>query len=230
MYKTIPRHYPEAISITELETKIITRFVERKLGLKSTIWATSFCSDEVNNLFSPFYDLFAGPGPFILGGIAGLPFSGITGMSAFLSHAPNDGTALILYGPHIGVSKDGTLGQVNRQNQNAPSSCCGSLVTALNSLHDSDTMPESNPLDYQQARVIRHLYENKSEIMDSEDPLMKVTDYAYQAIHDKLYRIIDNLEDSFSDIHLYLIGGVVINTDWFIEDYFDVRNMDYISL
>ncbi len=229
MYNTIPKHYPSAIRITELETKIITDLVQKKLDLKSTIWATSFCSDEVNNLFSPFYDLFAGPGPFMLGGISGLPFSGITGMQAFLSHAPSHGAVLVLYGPHIGISENGQIGEVNRQNQFASSTCCGSLVAALESLKNDEHLPLDNPLDYQQARVIEHLNNNRKDILESQFPLKEATDAAYDAIHLKINRILDAIKPELDDIKLYLIGGIVINTDWTIEDFFEVRNVEYLE-
>ncbi len=229
MHTTIPKHYPSAIRITELETKIITDLVHKKLDLKSTIWATSFCSDEVNNMFAPFYDLFAGPGPFMMGGLSGLPFSGITGMKAFLSHAPTEGAVLILYGPHIGISEDGKMGRVNRQNQFASSTCCGSLVAALDSLKKEEHLPMDNPLDYQQARVVEHLYNKRDEILESEFPLKEVTDVAYEEIHEKLYNILRAIKPDLSNIKLYLIGGVVINTDYAIEDYFEVRNVEYLE-
>ncbi|GAB5408424.1 MAG: hypothetical protein BalsKO_07890 [Balneolaceae bacterium] len=229
MHKTIPKHFPTAIRITDLEAKIITDLVERKLDLKSTIWATSFCSDEVNNMFAPFYDLFAGPGPFMLGGISGLPFAGITGMNAFLSHAPSHGAVLILYGPHIGVSENGGLGQVNRQNQFASSTCCGSLVGALDSLNNDSEVPSDNPLDYQQARVIQHLHNHRDEIINDEYPLKKATDFAYEAIHAKLHRILDEIMPNLDDIKLYLIGGIVINTDWMMEDYFEIKNVEFLE-
>jgi len=228
MYKTIPEHFPGAVSITDLETQLITELVQRTYKLQSVIWATSFCSDEVNNLFSPFYDLFAGPGPFRLGGISGLPFSGITGMNAFLSHIPTHGAAMILYGPHIGVSRNGTIGQVQRQNQPTPTTCCGSLVAALESLKDTDLMPTDNPLDYQQSRVQQHLFRHKKDILDHSYPLKKATDIAYEAIHVKLFKIIDEMKKNYQHFELILAGGVVINTDWTIEDYFDLRNLEFI--
>lgn len=229
MHTTIPKHFPSAIRITDLETRIITDLVERKLDLKSTIWATSFCSDEVNNMFSPFYDLFAGPGPFNLGGISGLPFAGVTGMKAFLSHAPSHGAVLVLYGPHIGISENGELGKVNRQNQFASSSCCGSLIAALDSINKNLEMPADDPLDYQQARVVQHLHHHKDEIISDEYPLKKVTDFAYEAINTKLYRILDEVKPSLDDIKLYLIGGIVINTDWMMEDFFEIRNVELLE-
>lgn len=229
MYQTIHTHFPKAIHITNLETRIITELVKKELDLKSTIWATSFCSDETNNMFSPFYDLFAGPGPFRLGGISGLPFVGITGLNAFLSHVPTHGATLILYGPHIGVSENGEIGQVKRQNQFASTTCCGSLVAALDSLEKHEELPVNNPLDYQQARVIQHLHNHRDEILGDDFPLKRATDLAYNAIHQKLHTLLNVLKPNLSDIKLYLIGGIVINTDWTIEDYFEIRDEEFIE-
>ena len=228
MYTTISEHFSSAQSITDLKTQLVTELVKRNYKLQSVLWGTSFCSDEVNNLFSPFYDLFAGPGPFHLGGISGLPFSGITGMNAFLSHVPTHGAAMILYGPHIGVSRDGTFGQVQRQNQSSPTTCCGSLVAAIESLKHSDLKPMDNLLDYQQARVQQHLYQHRDEILEHSNPIRKATNLTYEAIHHKLLKIIDEIKKRRQHFELILVGGVVINTDWTIEDYFDLRNLEFI--
>lgn len=227
MYNAIPTHFPNAIIISELEDQILDDFKDCDLDPENTLWATSFCSDEVNNVFHQFNDIFAGPGPFILGGISGLPFAGITGMKAFLSHVPTHGAAIIMYGPHIGVSRDGQLGQVNRHHQFGLSTCCGSLVGALSNIKQKEELPTSNPLDYQQARVIQHLYHKRKEIFSDPYPLKKATDVAYDAIHLKLTRILEAIESELSDLKIYLMGGVVINTDWDIENYFEVRNMDF---
>src|SRR6478752_879279 len=44
-------------------------------------------------------------GPFHLGGLAGLPFTGISGLEAFAHHIPNSGTMLLLIEPHVGISE-----------------------------------------------------------------------------------------------------------------------------
>ncbi|MBO6535181.1 MAG: hypothetical protein JJ966_03090 [Balneolaceae bacterium] len=227
MYTTIPQYFPNAVTIRELEDRIVRDFMDRHLELKSSIWATSLCSDEVSNMFPEFYHLFAGPGPFQLGGISGLPFTGVTGLKAFLSHVPTHGAAMILYGPHIGVSDDGRIGHVNRANQFASSTCCGSLHAALTALKEGKELPISNPLDYQQARVLNHLSQYRDEILSAENPLKKATDYAYEAIHKKVHDILEQVQDELEDIRLYLLGGIVINTDWNRYDYFEVHHQEF---
>lgn len=229
MYTAIPKHFPNAILMSEVQKKILAKLETKKIEPEQTLWATSICSDEVNNFLYEFNELFAGPGPFRMGGISGLPFTGITGLKAFLSHVPTHGSAMIFYGPHIGVSKNGLLGQVNRQNQFGLSTCCGSLVAALSAIENHNELPTNNPLDYQQARVIQHLHGNRDEILNSEFPLKNATDLAFEAIDRKLNLIIDSIKEELQDLKILLVGGIVINTDWNIEDYFDIRKSQFLE-
>jgi len=229
MQTTIPKHFPEAMLMSEFQDRIIADFKSMSIEPEDTIWATSICSDELNNFLQDLNSIFAGPGPFRLGGISGLPFVGITGFDAFLSHAPTHGCAMIIYGPHIGVSEHGVLGEVNRQNHFGLTTCCGSLVGALSAVEQNLELPLNNPLDYQQARVINHLMQYREEILNDEFPLKRATNFAYHDIHIKLNRIIDELKPRLNDIKIYLIGGIVINTDWKMEDYFEIKNIDFLE-
>ena len=49
-----------------------------------------------------------------MGGLDGFPFTGLTGMGAFASHVPDDGAVFVYYGPHIGITKDGVIGEIHR--------------------------------------------------------------------------------------------------------------------
>jgi len=227
MYTTIAHHFPNAVTIRQLEDRIIHDFMVKGLDLQSSVWATSLCSDELSNMFPEFCHLFAGPGPFHFGGISGLPFAGITGLKAFLSHVPTHGSAMILYGPHFGVSHDGSLGNVYRQNQPAATVCCGSLTFALNSIENEHVLASDNPLDYQQTRVIQHLTQFKDEILNAEIPLKRATEFAYESIHKKLHLLLEEVQDELEGIRLYLVGGIVINTDWNRNDYFETRHQEF---
>ena len=55
-------------------------------------------------------------------------------MGAFASHVPDDGAVSIYYGPHIGISKDGTIGEIYRYGQAKSSGCCGAAKGALHNL------------------------------------------------------------------------------------------------
>lgn len=227
---TLKARFPDAIPISAFQGEAFRNLTNAGLTVDHAIWATSLCSDEVSNDFREFYEQFASPGPFILGGISGLPFAGITGMRAFLSHVPDGGMAMILFGPHIGLTADGTLGKVNRHYQDHPSTCCGSLAAALRDIAEQSVLPQDNPLDYQQARVVQHLHEAREEILASPEPLLAATEVAYRAIETKLYRVLTAAEKGFEGIRVCLTGGIVINTDWGSEDHILVRRRNLVTL
>lgn len=229
MHKTLATYYPNAVRISELQINTCTQVRENGWDGDHSIWATSLCSDEVNYGFQIFNEKMAGPGPFILGGITGLPFTGKTGMKAFLSHVPTNGLALILYGPHIGITKDGEIGKVCRKSQEKPSSCCGSISAAVNSIRQQDPGSPDDPCDYQQTKVIQHLSTYREEILHDENPIRVATEKAYELIEENLNHILEESLPLFPGIRIGLIGGIQLNTDWGIEDYFDVRRYEWLE-
>lgn len=226
---SVTKHYPEAIEIRKLEQTITSELSLNGFILSRTIWGTSICSDEVNNTFNIFSRLFAGPGPFRFGGISGLPFTGKTGVMAFSSHIPEEGGAFILYGPHIGVSKNGVIGEIHRQRQNNNSTCCGSLIAGLSAIENPATIGEESSSDYQQSRVIKMLHSEKSSILSADNKIKETTERAYHHIHQELKDLVYDCKDALEGRKLYLMGGILINTDWDKEDYFEIRNKELID-
>ncbi|MEP1305968.1 MAG: hypothetical protein ABJK11_16075 [Balneola sp.] len=226
---SVEKQYPKALELRALEQKITSELNLHGFILSRTIWGTSICSDEVNNSFNIFSRLFAGPGPFRFGGISGLPFTGKTGVLAFASHFPEKGGAFILYGPHIGVSKEGKTGEILRQRQDSNSTCCGSLIAGLSAIQNPATIGEETSSDYQQAQVVKMLNAKRNDILSADDQIKEVTEKAYLSIHKGLKDLIDDCRDAMEGKKLYLLGGIVINTDWDKEDYFDIRNSEVID-
>jgi len=229
MYDSLSTHYPNAVSISDLQINACAEVRDKGWDGDHSIWATSLCSDEINAGFQIFNEKMAGPGPFVLGGITGLPFAGITGVKAFLSHVPTNGLALIVYGPHIGITIDGQIGKVCRKNQDKPSSCCGSISAAVKAIQDHQSIETNNPFDYQQNRVIQHLSSYRDEIFSDEYPVKIATEKAYEVIENKFNHILAESLPQFQGICIGLIGGIQINTDWGHEDYFDIRRYEWIE-
>lgn len=229
MHEALSAYYPNAVRISELQINTCSEIRGKGWDGDHSIWATSLCSDEVNFGFQLFNEKMAGPGPFILGGISGLPFAGKTGMKAFLSHVPTDGLALIVYGPHIGLTKEGLIGKVCRKNQQKPSSCCGSISAAVNAIREHQLGAPDDPCDYQQTKVIQHLSMYKNEILADEHPIRIATEKAYYSIEENLNHILEESLPLYPGIRIGLIGGIQINTDWGIEDYFDIRRYEWIE-
>ena len=229
MYEALSKYYSNAISISKLQINACAEIHNNGWNGDHSIWATSLCSDEVNFGFQHFNEKMAAPGPFILGGISGLPFVGKTGMKAFLSHVPTNGLALIVYGPHIGFTKDGLIGKVYRKNQQKPSSCCGSISAAVIAIRENHAGALDDPSDYQQTKVIQYLSMYKEEILQHENPILIATEKAYESIEENLNHILEESLPLFPGIRIGLIGGIQINTDFWGEDYFDIRRYEWIQ-
>jgi hypothetical protein len=93
---------------------ILSQLLSDAFASYSTLFAQSICPDEINHkegnvprlLIHNFMDKV-----FHMGGLAGLPFTGRTGFNAFSHHIPDDGNLFVLYGPHVGISRDGKVGE-----------------------------------------------------------------------------------------------------------------------
>lgn len=228
----VKAHYPNAVRSSVFRNQAFAA-LERELGLPlhKVLLATSICSDDivwVSDAEGPAKthratrDLL---GPFELGGLAGLPFTGITGMAAYAQHIPDGGAGCIVYGPHIGITDDGLLGQVVRPGQQAASSACGALVLAVQRLQ---TMPNDMPTidedDPQETLLQRRLLPHSARFRSDPTPLKVATDVVYEIIHQLVYRYARAVKHRFPCERIVLIGGVIINTSPEHEDYFDVRD------
>jgi len=220
--------FSDAKPIDNLRQVIETELPKGSLDSTNTLWATSVCSDEVNQSLHQLDKYFRAFGPFILGGISGIPFAGKTGFKAFASHIPDNGGAVVIYGPHIGITKDGELGKVNREGQDHTSSCCGSLVAGLTNVKSGNVLNVTHD-DYQQGQVNKVIIENFNDIENSDNDIVATTNVAFKQIKRELTDIISGSLESLDGKPLLMIGGVIINTDWDQEDLFEVRDVSWFN-
>jgi len=96
---------------------------------EKTLFGNSTCPDEVNRLRS-LWSQFTWGDTFNLGGLAGIPFTGKTGFVAFSQHMPDDGGLLVMYASHVGVSKNGKVGYVERHGMQCAGKACGAAIGA----------------------------------------------------------------------------------------------------
>lgn len=179
----IRQHYPNAISTIDSINRLID-FVEGTLDLEPAqiMMADSICSDDVNSIQFPVRsNEFLGP--FKLGGLDGFPFAGLSGMSAFASHVPDDGAVLVYYGPHIGISKAGILGEIHRYGQQNSTDCCGAAKGALKKLYsDSIRAGHLEDIDYQMNTIEQIILKEKERILAAVHPIKETTEVIYEAI------------------------------------------------
>ena len=227
--QTIRKYYPNALTTIDFINKIID-YIEEKLDLEPAeiMFADSICSDDVNSIQYPVRaNEFLGP--FKMGGLDGFPFTGLTGMQAFASHVPDDGAVFIYYGPHIGISKEGTVGEINRFGQHKPSSCCGAAHGVLHKLLDNAIEPgHITEIDYQMNTIEQILYNQKDRILKAEIPLFEATEIIYESIDKRIQELIDGTK--YNCKYLVLVGAILINSDSDIGSFTSTKRFDVINL
>jgi len=147
-----------------------------------------------------------------MGGLDGYPVTGLTGMGASASHVPDDGAVFIFYGPHIGVSKAGVVGEIHRYGQSTHSSCCGAAKGVLAKLMSgSNVAGHVTDLDYQMNTIEQILLREKDRMVNAKPPLQKATEVIYEAIDRKIEELVSLTQ--YNCKYVILMGAVLINGD-----------------
>ena len=227
--EVIRKWYPNAITTIDSVNKIID-YVENELDIEPNqiMLADSLCSDDVNSIQYPIRTQeFLGP--FKMGGLDGFPFTGLTGMGAFASHVPDDGAVFIYYGPHIGITKDGTIGEIHRFRQSKNSGCCGAAKGALEKLLTYQII-EGNitELDYQMNTIEQILYKQKYRIETARTPLFEATEVIYESIDARINELVE--KTSFNCKYIILVGAILINSDTDMGSFTEIKRFDVIDL
>lgn len=225
----IHKYYPNAITTIDSVNRLID-FIEEKLDLEpyKIMAADSICSDDVNSIQYPARaQEFLGP--FKMGGLDGFPFTGLTGMGAFASHVPDDGAVFIYYGPHIGISKNGNIGEINRIGQHQNTGCCGAAKGALAKLLNNSII-EGNvtELDYQMNSIEQILFKQKDRILNSTNHLYEATEVVYEAIDKRINELVE--KTNYNCKYVILVGAVLINSDSDMGSFTSNKRFDVIDL
>merc|ERR1719433_874293 len=140
MIRALIQYFPGALpaSVVYRRTRIALEAPPFGLNPLNTLFGTSCCPDEINSdakaRLINYFRYHWGRSDhhwgdyFPLGGIGCLPFVGKTGFGAFSHHVPEDGNVLVLFGPHVGISKEGEVGKIERRGQPKASTSCGAIV------------------------------------------------------------------------------------------------------
>jgi len=227
----VKTNFPGAISNKELATKVVQVLEGKGYTPANTLLATSLCADELaRELEDEFVKVYGNN--FNLGGLAGFPFAGNTGFGAMAAHVPDDGFCLLIHGPHVGITKDGLIGKVERSGIALVDSCCGSAIAASNYLKGITdggakiTTKLQQFTDFQQGAVQELILPFGKRLGDCEDR-MKELPYALYDSQDILVRDIINTGTGGIKKGLALLGGIQINTSPDNLDYFHPLRFEY---
>ena len=226
--KVVKEYFPNAMDAKDTSIHYLGLMqMEHQIDISKVLMATSVCSDDINVPSTTFFNVLFGP--FIMGGLGGLPFAGQTGMTAFAHHIPDEGSAFIFYGPHIGLTIEGDLGKMYRPRQEQMGNSCGALMLALSRFQDSSYKPVFNEDDYQQMNLEKRLLPHRERILDSDNPEKEITEVTYEIIHQRIHDYLRSCKDEFHIEKIALLGGIIINTDYGLDDYFNARNFEIID-
>ncbi len=208
----VRRYYPRAVT-TSASVEALFELLEERFDLEphQIMLADSICSDDVNTIEYPAraYEML---GPFKMGGLNGFPFTGLTGMAAFAGHVPDDGAVFIFYAPHIGISKQGAVGELRRVGQSKPSSCCGAAKAALAKLVAGHiTRGHVTDLDHQFNTIEQIFLASAGRILAAPDPLREATEVMYEAIHERIAALAQ--ATTYRCRYVIRLGAILINGD-----------------
>jgi hypothetical protein len=229
----VQERFPGAIDNNALEDSVVKILASKGFTAKNTLLATSLCCDELaRRLEDDFVKIYGNN--FNLGGLSGFPFAGNTGFGAMAAHIPDNGYCLAVYGPHVGIAADGTVGKVERDGIALVDTCCGSAVAALGYLKGiteggaTVTTNIQSFTDFQQGAVRELILPHGKRLMDAEDQMIELP-YALYDSQDLLMRSIVNAGAAGTKGGIALLGGIQINTGPGTPDYFHPLRFDLVN-
>lgn len=227
--KIIRKWYPNAITTIDAVNRLID-YIEEDLNTEPSdvMFADCICSDDVNSIQYPARAReFLGP--FKLGGLDGFPFGGLTGMAAFASHVPDHGAILIYYGPHIGISKTGVIGEIQRYGQSHNSGCCGAAKAAVNKLTNGQIVAgKMDDMDYQMNTIEQIVLTKKETILSAPSPIFAATEAIYEATDKRMNELVSKTK--YNCRYVVLMGAILINSDSDMGSFTSAKRFDVIDL
>lgn len=228
--------FPTALTSKETADRIVRVLKERGYVEANTCFGASICSDEINRtsntdfcLFTALKEEYGHEGAFELGGLAGIPFVGKSGLGAYAHHVPDKdtqaGKLLILYGPHVGISEAGDVGKIRRVGRAKLSGSCGAGIGAYQAIARSAKQGVSRDYDFSEEYIIQELQKRFSKdpsALDRKapvDPIVYTTYQVYCMSRDLLYSSVASSGTLDECDEIAMVGGVIINqygdTDYF---------------
>jgi hypothetical protein len=150
------------------------------------------------------------------------------------AHIPDDGYCLVVYGPHVGIAADGTVGKVERSGIALIDTCCGSAIAASNyvkGITDGGAVLTTRIqefTDFQQGAVQELILPHGRRLDEAKNRMIELP-YALYDSQDMLMREIVKKGSLGIKRGLALLGGIQINTGPDTLDYFVPMRFDFMN-
>ena len=202
--------FPDAVPVGTYLDRVATALDPFDFRPDATFAAVSICRDELTqHLIEQVAERWHRP--FSLGGLGAMPSLGRTGWRACLSHVPDtDGRGhMLVFGmPHVGIDRDGNVGQSLRRHQGHPTATCGAMVSLLEMVRSgqADSLPPG--LDDHEAQRLLRFVQDETGAVPME--LVELTHRAALAVEQEMWAELDALE-AWRDMDVAVFGGVQIH-------------------
>ena len=188
---------------------------------ENTLLADSSCPDKGDGVggLTAFFEKRWRQKAHELGGAGGLPFRGKTGWKQLVSHSEANGNIILLFAPHVGINKDGTVGKLAKEG--ADHRTCSAAISAFEAVKQDESLSrfKNGVLDLQ-VDCIKHLLEpHVNTISNAENEMVALAHAMYQISEKFLDDIID-LKWQGPKSQLAILGGIIINCDGVETDLF----------
>jgi hypothetical protein len=164
---------------------------------------------------------------FTMGGLSGFPFGGVTAFTSMAAHIPDDGSCLVVFGPHVGVNSEGEVGTVERRGRAEGGACCGSAfaasgyVSSVLAGRTEKASPPTDPTDAQQIYVGNMLLPHAVRLDKAREKMVELP----FALYDAQKKMMDSIIAAgcgavTGNGVIAVLGGIQINTPVGSSDYF----------
>jgi hypothetical protein len=210
-----------------MDSKVADVLLKRGYTNANTLFASSMCPDEVNAESGDLTELMKSRWgeSFGLGGLAGLPFVGKSGFTAYAHHVPDNGKLLVLFAPHVGINFDGKVGKLQRLNQKGLSTACGAAIGAYNGIMKdalakkkdnnglvATAVKPRNDFDGQIEYIKAKLQPRLQGIEAAPDEIAFVTYQMYTIVREFLIDQVLTASDVWKGVgEMAIVGGIMVN-------------------
>lgn len=230
---SLKEFFPGSIPSSTVLLRVQSTLRKRQYLPYNTLLASSLPTEEILQTPTSLINIIRNKlceskdgGIYSLGGLGGIPFAGDAGMEDLFLHAPQDGRIVIVFGPNVGIDKNGVVGSVERIGtvEYGADEANGVVVRAYRDIQMGRDKPTGITMGIEYDYIVNMLKKMPLKEWASKNS-KGGDDYVIAEITKEIYNIMEDLiqtmvkrcimkDEKFNNARITevtLIGGIVIN-------------------